>query len=765
MEFERQRGPGEVLGARAAPEDGFINHFASDVDPWAPAQRIAVASLAIVAHDTAFDPRNVVATHGWLCLQSWDRVVGMQSKSADRRGRLAGPLAGLAVLLAVLALVLSYVGRAVLQAEPFADRAVATLKNPAVQADVADHLTDAVVRQVPDLVTVRPLVRAVTGAIVGSGAFAALFHRAALELHASLVSGHGSTLLLTVADAGVLIQGSVARFAPDAAGRVGADRLDTLGSLRPGGAVLAVVRFANVVYPVAWALAAASLLVAILAFWLSRDRRRTAQQLGIGLAVGGLTIAAIYAFGGDLAAHLAVPGRAGVVTAVWKAFLHGLFVQALVVAGVGAILAAAAAAAERAPVSPRARVGRSLLVIAAGVVIVLEPGPAVTVAVSAAGLFLVFIGVRGLIDVAAAWRSGRQPGGRRAGRIVSRLAAPAIAIGAVAAGAAIVVTGGGDGAAAVIPATCDESAALCNRPLNEVAFPATHNSFASVTIPSWLFGQQDGTIQDQLNAGIRGLLIDTYYGFPVKGGVRTDLSSLPKRQLAVQEIGEPAVKAAERIRSRLGDQNLGARQIYLCHGFCELGAVSLGATLADLRTWLVSNPGEVLIVINQDEGVTPADIERAFDQAGLLDLVYRGPFGPFPTLREMIDSGQRLVVMAENEAGDISWYPLAYRDVLQETPYTFRSADELTDPAQLAESCRPNRGPASASLFLVNNWVDTTPTPRKSIAAVVNAHPALLRRSETCKRIRHRLPNLVAVDFYKQGDVLGVVRALNGLGP
>jgi hypothetical protein len=46
---------------------------------------------------------------------------------------------------------------------------------------------------------------------------------------------------------------------------------------------------------------------------------------------------------------------------------------------------------------------------------------------------------------------------------------------------------------------------------------------------------------------------------------------------------------------------------------------------------------------------------------------------------------------------------------------------------------------------------------------VVNAHAALLQRAETCRRLRHRLPNLVAVDFYKRGDVFGVVRALNGV--
>ena len=127
-----------------------------------------------------------------------------------------------------------------------------------------------------------------------------------------------------------------------------------------------------------------------------------------------------------------------------------------------------------------------------------------------------------------------------------------------------------------------------DRPLNDVALAATHNSMASVTIPTWNFGQQDGTIADQLAYGVRGLLIDTYYGESSGGRVRTDLASLPKRETAVQEIGEPAVKAAERLRARIGPAGTGKRGIYLCHGFCELGAVSLDSALADIRSFLVA---------------------------------------------------------------------------------------------------------------------------------------------------------------------------------
>ncbi len=91
-------------------------------------------------------------------------------------------------------------------------------------------------------------------------------------------------------------------------------------------------------------------------------------------------------------------------------------------------------------------------------------------------------------------------------------------------------------------------------------------------------------------------------------------------------------------------------------------------------------------MINLDEGVTPTDIEQAFGKAGLLGLVYPGPFGPFPPLRAMIGSNQRLVVMAENDAGDIPWYHSALAHALQETPFTFKSATALTDPSNLPAS-------------------------------------------------------------------------------
>ena len=45
----------------------------------------------------------------------------------------------------------------------------------------------------------------------------------------------------------------------------------------------------------------------------------------------------------------------------------------------------------------------------------------------------------------------------------------------------------------------------------------------------------------------------------------------------------------------------------------------------------------------------------------------------------------------------------------------------------------------------------------------MNAYRPLLRRVREFQNIRQHLPNLVAVNFYRRGDVFRVVDTLNGL--
>jgi hypothetical protein len=120
----------------------------------------------------------------------------------------------------------------------------------------------------------------------------------------------------------------------------------------------------------------------------------------------------------------------------------------------------------------------------------------------------------------------------------------------------------------------------------------------------------------------------------------------------------------------------------------------------------------------------------------------------------MIASDERVLVLAENDSGDVPWYHQAF-EVMQETPYHFEAPEEF--------SCKPNRGGTAGSLFQLNHWIDTTPTPKPSNAGIVNTREYLLDRARRCQGERGMLPNILAVDFAMTGDVVGAVAELNGL--
>jgi hypothetical protein len=94
---------------------------------------------------------------------------------------------------------------------------------------------------------------------------------------------------------------------------------------------------------------------------------------------------------------------------------------------------------------------------------------------------------------------------------------------------------------------------------------------------------------------------------------------------------------------------------------------------------------------------------------------------------------------------------------MAETPYTFHEPEQF--------SCRPNRGTPRGGLFLINHWIETTPTPRPSNAQIVNRRDVLVRRARQCQRERGMTPSILAVDFAGIGDVVGAARELNGLPP
>jgi hypothetical protein len=302
---------------------------------------------------------------------------------------------------------------------------------------------------------------------------------------------------------------------------------------------------------------------------------------------------------------------------------------------------------------------------------------------------------------------------------------------------------------------CNGDPRLCGRRLDQVVFAGTHNAMSAADRSGWMFAQQERDLGAQLADGVRAFLIDVYAGVPVSGRVKTDISGQPGfMREAEKVIGQEGVAAAERTRARLVGPPDGPRALYLCHGFCELGAQPLVPWLRTLRDFLAANPREVVLLVIEDY-VPPAELAAAFDASGLADLAYRGsPRPPWPTLEEMAAAGQRVVTFLESGKPGVDWLYPAFASI-QETPYRFRAPAEL--------SCRANRGGTAGSLFQINHWIETPPTPRPSNAVVVNGYDFLLRRAEQCRQERKHLPNVIAVDFYRTGDLFAVVRHLNDL--
>jgi hypothetical protein len=309
---------------------------------------------------------------------------------------------------------------------------------------------------------------------------------------------------------------------------------------------------------------------------------------------------------------------------------------------------------------------------------------------------------------------------------------------------------------------CNGYIELCPEPLNQVVWPASHNAMSSAAY-NFLGAEHTLTIPEQLNAGIRFLMIDAYYGYDDDGLVRTNLAGGVNRDQLRQERGDEAVRELDRLGALTGvaDTSGKKQDVYFCHDFCELGAISSQQVFSDVDAFLSRNLTDV-VVLDVEDYVQPKDLKRALVDAGLWHRVWKPnpkQFG-WPTLLQMIDpkhegdeeNPQRLVMMSEKHGGQVPWLLGAY-DVSQESPFTFSSISQF--------NCDPNRGGTDKSFFIVNHWLRPDGPPDPVAASKVNSRKVLTQRLQQCITQRQQLPNAVAVDFTEQGDLYKTVNRFN----
>ena len=258
------------------------------------------------------------------------------------------------------------------------------------------------------------------------------------------------------------------------------------------------------------------------------------------------------------------------------------------------------------------------------------------------------------------------------------------------------------------PNGCNGYEVLCARPYDKVSYATTHNAMSSEE-DGFAPPNQKSNVTHQLEDGVRALMLDVH-----------------------PDVDGPA----------------------LCHGYCVLGSRPLADGLADIRAFLDAHPREVVSIIFESY-VDAGDVAAAFEESGLLPYARSQAVGaPWPTLQELIDGGDRLVVFTDHQGGALPWY-LDVWDFAFETHFHYESVEEL--------SCAPNRGSPDSSLFILNHFL-TSPVALPELAEQINHNPLFLDRALLCQAEDERLPNFVTVDFYEIGDLFDVVSSLNGIG-
>jgi len=272
----------------------------------------------------------------------------------------------------------------------------------------------------------------------------------------------------------------------------------------------------------------------------------------------------------------------------------------------------------------------------------------------------------------------------------------------------------------VIPTGCNGFDSLCNKPFNEVAYATTHNAMSNAE-DNWNVFNQYFPMKKQMEDGIRAMMLDTYYDDSVSDGDIDD------------EQENPA---------------------YLCHGSCLLGKLLLSDGLKIIADFLAANPKEVMTLIFESY-ISAESAKESFVESGLINYVYShdADIG-WPTLQEMIDSGQRVVVLTDREGGAFPWYHKMW-------DYCFDTKWQNSEQTDF--NCNVSRGSADNDLFILNHFLYSELGLASYLKAEeANHNPFFVDRAELCRNERGHIPNFVTVDFYSIGDIFEVVNSLNG---
>jgi hypothetical protein len=707
----------------------------------------------------------------------------MLSLSDRARGVASVVLIVLGAVLLFAGTIAFYAREQVIDRDEFADRAVEALDDDGLRRVVSREIVvNAIERGKADLVAARPLLESVVDAVIQTEPFRRVFRRAALETNRVFFVRERENALFDLGDAAEVLRFAIRSVSPKVAEQLPADLNPQLATLRRREFAGATLSVADAARPLGVVLPLLGLVLLAAGVVVSPERRVGVLRVGVATGVAGAALAGALlivrarvlagVIGDD---ELTDQEVRGAVAGVFDAFVGDLVEWALLLALLGLVVAAAAAALDREgvgdtlhrmrerafgrPATSAARAVRGGAALAGGIFVVLSPTLAVQLLAIAGGALLVFVGSAELLALLQRPGQARVEGQRVRRRALAGAGVTGVVVlGAVVALVLAVTGGGGDPRAAgqmAYDGKCNASAALCDVRLNEAVFAGTHNSFSAADSGGWYIANQRRTIGRQLDDGIRLFLIDPHWGVRSQDGqVRTDFEKEGRSRNRVAKGLPPKVlAAAERLAGRLGvGGTQGERDVWLCHTVCELGAERMVDALEVIRKFLDKRRGEVVILFIEPY-VAPAEIAKVFARSGLdRYVVTLAHDEPLPTLGELVDRNRRVIVLTEKDAdGTVPWYLDGFSFV-QDTPLGATKVSELR--------CRRERGTAHSPMAMLNHWADVFP-PRREANVPFQREDVIVQRAHRCARKLGVTVNLIAVDHYDVGDLIPAVEELN----
>ncbi|KDP24290.1 hypothetical protein JCGZ_25586 [Jatropha curcas] len=265
-------------------------------------------------------------------------------------------------------------------------------------------------------------------------------------------------------------------------------------------------------------------------------------------------------------------------------------------------------------------------------------------------------------------------------------------------------------------------------PFNKYAFLTTHNAFAidgypiHTGLPRLTVTNQEDTVTQQLNNGVRALMLDTY--------------------------------------DFRGD-------VWLCHSFkghCY-DYTAFGPaidTLKEIEAFLSANPSEIVTIILEDYVQASNGLTKVFTDAGLMKYWFPVTKMPkngkdWPLVSDMVKNNQRLLVFTSIKSKEES-EGIAYQ-------WNYMVENQYGDGGMHVGSC-PNRAESSSlsdkskSLVLVNYF---RTIPMKELTCIDNSG-GLINMLHTCYGpAGNRWANFVAVNYYKRSEGGGSFQAVDTL--